>query len=158
SRVEYELAKHLLAQGAKPVAWYRNRFVEIDFAGDVEGQARRRLPLWLRRSVVFEAGGTVVLVSVWWSERPFEVIKRTKESSNIRFITMIHDLIPIRRPEFLPDDGSAARFKSFVDHAIALSDAIIVSSGYVADDVSRYADERGVRIAPVEICPLCSDL
>ena len=71
---------------------------------------------------------------------------------------MIHDLIPIRRPEFLPDDGSAGRFRSFVDWAIALSDAIIVSSDYVANDVRSYADERGVPIAPVEICPLCSDL
>ena len=158
SRVEYELAKHLLGQGAKPIAWHRNRFVEIDFAGDVEGPTQRRFPLWLRRSVAFEDGGTVVLVSVWWSEWPFEVIRHLKESHNLRFVSMIHDLIPIRRPEFLPDDGSAGRFRNHVNRAIALSDAIIVSSSYVADDVRAYAQECGIRIAPVEVCPLCSDL
>lgn len=157
-RVEYELAKHLIEQGAKPIAWYRNRFVEIDIAGDVDGQARRRRPFWLRKSVAFENGGTVVLVSVWWSKRPFQTIRHLKENHNLRFVTMLHDLIPIRRPEFLPDDGSADRFRHHVDGVLALSDLIIVSSGYVAKDVRSYADERGIRIAPVEICPLCSDL
>ena len=71
---------------------------------------------------------------------------------------MVHDLLPIRRPEFFTDDVGRRRFTHFIDAMISTADAVFGTSRYVCQDVEAYARERGVAIRPVIRVPLCTDL
>lgn len=249
-RVEYEIARYLAARGAQAIAWQRRRFVEVDFAAEIEaiGAAQsldldtvyneptrpssmprlrlalarvveplaRRAPRWLnlsgavhkllaaewsslraeerqgaveslaiaddprrlarflsalsRRSVAsteflsfrtrvdFQPGGLMIVIGTFWSNQPFEAIERLKASHDMRFIALMHDLIPLRRPEFFVDADGCARFRRHVDLVLKLADATISTSDYIARDLEAYARESGVTTRPVTAIPLCSDL
>lgn len=249
-RVEYEIARYLTARGAQAIAWQRNRFVEVDFAAEIEAIAvtqsleldtvcdeptrpssmpnlrltwarfleplAKRAPRWLdlsgvvnrllaaewsrlssaeRHAVVesfaiardtrrqarflsalagrsmpsrwfrlrrmradFQPGGLTVLLGTFWSDRPFGVVERLKASHGMRFVVLMYDLIPLRRPEFFVDAVGCARFRRHVDLVLKLSDGTAAISDYVAHDLEAYARESGVETRPVTAIPLCTDL
>jgi glycosyltransferase involved in cell wall biosynthesis len=76
----------------------------------------------------------------------------------LRFAALIHDLIPIRRPEFFTDETGRIRFSRFIDGLIRSADALCATSAHVAHDVEAYAHELKATIEPVARVPLCSDL
>ncbi|MBX3503141.1 MAG: glycosyltransferase [Alphaproteobacteria bacterium] len=249
-RVEYEVARYLVARGAKAVAWERNRFVPIDFERmfetpaetgslDVDGACdaptahssmprlrlalaralgplARRSPPWAnlsrivhglvaaewprlttqqrravlerlglsrdrqrlvrflqvlggrrggpRRPVFFyprarlSSGATLLLLSTWWDDWPFDVTARLKASHDLRFVCMIHDLLPIRHREFFHAPSQCDRARRHVDLVLRLADGICTTSRYVANDLAAYAAETGVTIRPITPVALCSDL
>jgi len=249
-RVEYEVAKYLVARGAQAVAWQGRRFISIDFDAFIDlgdkSQAldldaicdeptvpttmprlgfalarllepvARRAPRWMRLSsaldrllagdwpklsaderrefsqtlgfsrnferlahfldaLVARRGGgprpvslnnkaefrrdaVMVMLGIWWSDRPFRAVEELKTSHGLRFVSMIYDLLPIRRPEFFGSPPFSATFRKHIDHVIRLSDAVCAISKSTAGDVTAYAAETGVTIRPVKPIPLCSDM
>ncbi len=249
-RVEYEVAKYLVARGAKAVAWKGRQFISIDFEAFIDRADKsqaldldaicdeptvatsmprlgfalarllepvaRRTPRWMRLSsavhrllardwpklsaderrefsqtlgfsrnyerlarfldalVARRGGGSrdislntkaefrddavMIMLGIWWSNRPFRAVEELKTSHGLRFVSMVYDLLPIRRPEFFGSPSFSATFKKHVDHVIRLSDAICAISQSTARDVTAYAAEAGVAIHPVKPIPLCSEM
>ena len=247
-RVEYEVAKYLIARGAKAVAWERSRFVAIDFDSLIEtptgpgsldldaacdapttasglprlrvalaraleslpgpaarraqrvvhsllaadwprltaqerrdllesfgltkdrrrrdrflhvlgrGRAGPRRPIFLYPRTRFSDGSTLVLLSTWWDDWPFRVTERLKAAHDLRFVCMVHDLLPIRHREFFHAPGQCDRGQRHVDQVLRLADGVCATSQHVAQDLTAYAAETGVAIRPVAPVALCSDL
>lgn len=110
------------------------------------------------RPVAFVPNASLLLLGIWWNTRPVEEIARLKRSHALYWLAMVHDLLPIRRPEFFTDDVGRRRFMDFIDAMIATADAMFGTSRFVCEDLEAYARERGVAIRPVIRVPLCSDL
>ena len=108
--------------------------------------------------VDFPRDATLLLLGIWWDQRPLEEIARLRRERGLRFVAMVHDLIPIRRPAFFTDETGRARFTRFIDGLIATADTLCATSAYVAQDIEAYARERQATIRPVVRVPLCSDL
>ena len=108
--------------------------------------------------VEFARGGIVLLLGIWWNQRPLDAIARLKRERGLRLVAMVHDLIPIRRPEFFTDETGRQRFTRFIDGLLASADTLCATSAHVAHDIEAYARERQVAIRPVARVPLCSDL
>lgn len=249
-RVEYEVAKYLVARGAQAVAWQRRQFISIDFDAFIDRADKsqaldldaicdepteptsmprfgfalarllepvaRRTPRWMRLSSVvhrllagdwpkltaderrqfsrtlgfsrnfdrlahfldalvarrgggpravslntkaeFRKDAVMVMLGIWWSNRPFRAVEELKTSHGLRFVSMIYDLLPIRRPEFFDSPTFCATFRKHIDHVIRLSDAICAISQSTARDVTAYAAEARVSIRPVKPIPLCSEM
>lgn len=120
-----------------------------------DGARRTDVP---RGRVDFGRDATLLLLGIWWNNRPLEEIARLKRTHGLRFIGLVHDLLPIRRPEFFTDDVGRGRFTRFVDALIDTADTICGTSLHVCRDVEAYARERGVAIRPVVPIALCSEL
>jgi glycosyltransferase involved in cell wall biosynthesis len=125
------------------------------FGHFVDVLIERRAP---PRRVQFAANATLLLLGIWWNTRPVEEIARLRRSHGLRWFAMVHDLIPIRRPEFFTDDVGRRRFTRFIDGLIATADRLCATSLHVAQDLEAYARKQGVAIRPVARLPLCSDL
>lgn len=110
------------------------------------------------RDVDVGPGATMILLGIWWSTKPLEEVARLKRDRGLRFVGLVYDLIPIRRPEFFTDETGRGRFTRFIDGLIATADRLCAISAHVARDVEAYARERQVAIRPVTSVPLSADL
>jgi glycosyltransferase involved in cell wall biosynthesis len=79
-------------------------------------------------------------------------IARLKERGGMRFVCLIHDLIPMEFPEYaLP--GQADKHRRRIESAAALADAVIVNSA-VTRDAFQPQLERVGRTPPLLVAPL----
>jgi glycosyltransferase involved in cell wall biosynthesis len=117
-----------------------------------------RLPLFFLPRAKLSTGATILLLSTWWDDWPFDVTERLKASHDLRFVCMIHDLLPIRHREFFHSPSQCDRARRHVDQVLRLADGICTTSRYVANDLEAYATESGATIRPVTPVALCSDL
>ncbi|MBV9834223.1 MAG: glycosyltransferase family 4 protein [Alphaproteobacteria bacterium] len=108
--------------------------------------------------VDFPRDARLLLLGIWWDQRPLDEIARLKRERGLRFIALVHDLVPIRRPQFFTDETGRARFTRFIDGLLATADTLCATSAHVAGDVEAYARERAAALQPVVRVPLCSDL
>ncbi len=120
----------------------------------VEQRAGSRAP----GVIDFPHDATLLLLGIWWNQRPLDEIARLKHERGLRFVAMVHDLIPIRHPAFFTDETGRARFTRFIDGLLKTADTLCATSAHVAQDVEAYARERQATIRPVVRVPLCSDL
>jgi len=119
-----------------------------------EGARTHRAP----RDLDIAPDATMILLGIWWNTRPMEAVARLKRERRLRFVGLIYDLIPIRRPEFFTDETGRGRFMRFIDGLLASGDRLCAISSHVARDVEAYAGERQVAIRPVTSVPLSADL
>jgi glycosyltransferase involved in cell wall biosynthesis len=83
-------------------------------------------------------------------------ISRLKARAAARFVCLIHDLIPIRYPEYaIPGQGD--RHLRRIETAVDLADALIVNSAFTRDALAPYID-RTARKPPVLVAPFGTDL
>lgn len=108
--------------------------------------------------VEFPRDSTLLQLGIWWNRRPIDEVARLKRERGLRFVALVHDLIPIRRPEFFTDETGRLRFTRFIDGLIETADTLCATSAHVAQEVEAYARERQATIRPVVRVPLCSDL
>jgi glycosyltransferase involved in cell wall biosynthesis len=84
------------------------------------------------------------------------VIARLKHRSGVRFVCLIHDLIPIEFPEYaLP--GQDGKHRRRIETAAALADAVIVNSTVTRDAFQPYLARVG-RTPPMLVAPFGIDL
>lgn len=127
---------------------------------DVLAEAREQAaaPDTRRGRVEFGRDATMVLLGIWWNQKPLAAVAQLKRAQGLRFVGLVYDLLPIRRPEFFTDDVGRDRFTRFIDGLIETADALCAISTYVARDVEAYARERNATVRPVVAVPLCSEL
>ncbi len=78
-------------------------------------------------------------------------IARIKRDAGARFVCLIHDLIPIRFPEYAKP-GQDRRHRRRIETAAALSDAIIVASSVTRRELEPYLRRAG-RSPPIVVAP-----
>lgn len=81
---------------------------------------------------------------------------RFKERTGARFVCLVHDLIPIKYPEYVRW-GEARRHRRRMDTVAHLADRVVVNSAGTAAALERHFEMMG-RIAPIRVAPLGIDL
>ena len=64
----------------------------------------------------------------------------------VRTVLLIHDLIPVRRPEW-QSPIRVERFRTWLETSLAACDIVLTISRFTANDVRSYAVERGIALA-----------
>jgi glycosyltransferase involved in cell wall biosynthesis len=96
-----------------------------------------------------------LLVSHHGLVRPAALI-RFKERTGAHFVCLVHDLIPIRHPEYVRW-GDARRHRRRMNSVARLADRVIANSAGTARALERHLARAG-RTAPIRVAPLGIDL
>ncbi|MGA0602290.1 glycosyltransferase family 4 protein [Caulobacter sp. KR2-114] len=129
-------------------AWRRG--ANLRSAGWYAG-ALLRAPMLAGGLRAASAGSTYLNVCHFGLEQP-DFLRRLA-ARRVRSVVMIHDLIPIRRPEFC-GPGAAARHVVRMDAALEHAALIIANSEATASDIRDYAAETGRAAPPIQVAPL----
>ncbi len=76
--------------------------------------------------------------------------------SGVRSIYLIHDLIPIRHPQF-SRPHAVQRHQGRVRRALKHGGQIVTSSRAVADDLEAFAQSEGLEMPPVLVAPIAGE-
>lgn len=81
-----------------------------------------------------------------------ERVERCKAETGVRFSVLIHDLIPLIRPEFF-EKGRAPHFEAVIGGIMPLTDQVLTNSRATAADVTKWSSERGIvlKVPPVPL-------
>jgi glycosyltransferase involved in cell wall biosynthesis len=103
-------------------------------------------------------GGNLVylLVSHHGLVRPSALI-RFKKRTGACFVCLVHDLIPIKHPEYVRW-GDAWRHRRRIDTVANLADRVIANSAGTAAALERHFKEAGSTATPIRVAPLGVDL
>ncbi len=104
----------------------------------------------------FARPGDVFLTTgaVWYQPDYAALIRANCTARGVRFSLLVHDIIPIRRPEWC-DPCQARLFRAWFDKVLGLADQLLSVSLASAGDIERYAAEQGrplpgrVRVVPL---------
>lgn len=98
---------------------------------------------------VFPPGHVCVSLSLTWGKPGYwEAIAEAKRNG-ARVITLIHDIVPILRPDWsIPDTTEVAT--EWVHKAAENADLLLVVSRFQKTEIERYAFQVGITIPPVE--------
>jgi glycosyltransferase involved in cell wall biosynthesis len=98
--------------------------------------------------------GDVIAVfgAPWVTPEYWSYIERAARRKQLRVALLIHDIIPLRRPEWC-DLGTAIAFETWFNRAICLVDLVLAVSAATAKDVSDYARHKSLvlRATPAPI-------
>jgi glycosyltransferase involved in cell wall biosynthesis len=115
-----------------------------------------RGPAPLYRRAHARGGGLVyLLVSHHGLVRP-SALMRFKARTGARFVCLVHDLIPIKHPEYVRW-GDARRHRRRMATVANLADGVIVNSAGTAAALERHFAEAGSTV-PIRVAPLGIDL
>lgn len=168
-RVEYEVARELVARGARVLQYdgLLRRFRIADFQravdsaqrqGGIARSAAERLAAAASPRLTLSPGDTIVVPAILWRSGQLADLARLRQKSGVRLGVNIFDIMPIRRPELVSNDSGAKDFRRFVDAVTGCADWMCVSSRFVGEDLAAYIRESGRRDIPVHHVPLCADL
>lgn len=100
----------------------------------------------------------LVLGSPWHYRDYAQTVRWVRDDLRMRFALLIHDIIPVRRPEWC-DPGVADAFVRWHKQTLPLSDHIFTNSRATADDVVRWAKELAISLSSaVEPIPIGTGL
>lgn len=153
-RVEYEIARELVARGGHVLRYdrLRGRFRAATLENGGGGRPAAETAPTIR------GGDTIVVPAILWRKGPIADIVQRRRTANIRVGVYVHDIMPIRHPELVSNENGAMDFRRFVDAMVGCADWFCVSSRFVGQDLSAYVRETGRRSIPVHHVPLCADL
>ncbi len=73
-----------------------------------------------------------------------DVVAALKQRHGFRYVTMCHDLIPLRRPEFF-EERTVRSFRRYWHAVLPLAELVLVNSRAVMRDVDAYGRAQGLR-------------
>jgi alpha-1,2-rhamnosyltransferase len=91
--------------------------------------------------VLFQQGDVLFLCDASWTYDVWAAVRLAREAG-AQIVVMVHDLIPIRNPEF----GThlvTATFHRWIEQAVRSADALVCNSSSTMRDLQAYARERG---------------
>ncbi|WP_408873898.1 glycosyltransferase family 4 protein [Gluconobacter roseus] len=94
----------------------------------------------------------LTLGAPWHHRHYIHTIRWMRDDLRMRFGLLMHDLVPIRCPEWC-DRGIITTFKSWHQAILPLADVIFANSQATARDVESYLKEQGID-TPVQAIPL----
>jgi glycosyltransferase involved in cell wall biosynthesis len=96
----------------------------------------------------------VVLGSPWFHDDYVKTVRWARDELRLRFGLLIHDLIPVRHPEWC-DRAVITRFGAWHRSVLPFVDQVFANSRFTANDVAAWAKaerislQRGVRPVPI---------
>ncbi|GAC1344912.1 MAG: hypothetical protein NVSMB18_23530 [Acetobacteraceae bacterium] len=82
------------------------------------------------------------------------LLDQLKRRHGMRVALLVHDLIPVRRPEW-QDPAARTAFRSWLLGSLPLCDWVLAVSGHTAGDVAAFAGSSGIGLAaPVRAIPV----
>ena len=143
--------------GAEALELTRRRLHRRQLAGKTGSQLRfeEGVPL---QQVARPGDSLLVLGSPWFINDYAQTVRWLRDDLRMRFALLIHDLIPIRRPEWC-DRGVIISFIAWHRGVLPLADQIFANSRATAGDVTRWAREIGLDLPrPVQAVPMGTGL
>ena len=100
-------------------------------------------------------GDTLLVLGSPWFRHGYSAIARwLRDDRRMRFGVLMHDLVPVRRPEWC-DDGVRRTFQAWYSDVLPVCDLVLANSRYTAGEVEAYAAELHVRLPrPVRAVPV----
>ena len=95
-------------------------------------------------AVDFAAGDAIVVPGIVWQRGPLAELARLRREQRVHIVAYVHDLIPVRRPEFHTDDASAERYRRYLDSLMRCCSCLCVNSDFIAGDLRAHARESGL--------------
>ena len=96
----------------------------------------------------------LVLGSPWFREEYSAIARWLRDERRMRFGVLVHDLVPIRRPEWC-HSGVTRTFTAWYSDVLPFCDIVLANSRHTARDVEAYARERGIVLpGPVQPVPV----
>jgi glycosyltransferase involved in cell wall biosynthesis len=187
-RVELECARALLAAGGRAVAIDEGslRAIGADALAALLDtrpmppqpapaitQALQAIGDRLRRRGQFSAfpalaphpGDVLLLFGEYWRPQLVDSIRAIHRARTMRIIPLVHDLMPVRRPELFWDDRPGCDTANFlrlyhqsVRTLVETGDRILTNSEFSRADLLRYCEEHGLPRPAIGVAPLASDL
>jgi glycosyltransferase involved in cell wall biosynthesis len=144
-------------------AWLRpNHRRYLDRAvGEIENDLNRNILLRRLRARAFVPGNEDIflLFGDYWDRPGRKTPSALKRVQGAKIVTLIYDLVPIRRPELTWNAGQMSKsFPAYLRSAAALSDRVLTISNFTRDEFLRYCREQGLTPPPTRAVPLASDL
>jgi len=128
--------------------------IDLVGADDRDGQAHRTVVDRLRADIVqappfdFPRGCYLVNVGTSWGFlNYFLSLREAKRLSQIRYVPLVHDCIPLLFPEFC-NSNLVRDFINWISHMVGHADLILTNSENTRKDVSKVADDLGVKLPP----------
>ncbi|UPG73127.1 glycosyltransferase family 4 protein [Roseomonas gilardii subsp. gilardii] len=152
-----ELLRLPAVAGAEALELTRRRLRRRHLAGKTASQLRfeEGVPL---EQVARPGDSLLVLGSPWFINDYGQTVRWLRDDLRMRFALLIHDLIPIRRPEWC-DRGVIISFIAWHRGVLPLADQIFANSRATAEDVTRWAQEIGLDLPrPVRPVPMGTGL
>ena len=105
----------------------------------------------------FEFGSVFFDVNSSWHTLPNRSYLLPKlKNRGVRLITLIHDIIPVRFPQFMAPH-TLLKFMEFIVAEMTYADDIVVTTEAVKSDLMNLFDELEMRKKPVHVIPLGAD-
>lgn len=98
-------------------------------------------------------GDVLLALGAPWSHRDYAGLVQAQRMRGLRFAVLVHDLIPVRHPEWC-DRGLVWLFREWLNSLLPVCDTIFAVSRATATDVTAYAQDRGIALAPVLTLPI----
>lgn len=105
----------------------------------------------------FEKGSVFFEVNSCWHTMPNRsyLLPRLK-NNQVRVIVLIHDIIPIRFPQYMIGQ-TLMRFMEFLMAHMTYADDIVVTTNFVESDLKQLFHELGLKEKPIHKIPLGAD-
>ncbi|WP_051418245.1 glycosyltransferase family protein, partial [Roseomonas gilardii] len=143
--------------GAEALDLTRRRLRRRQLAGKTASQLRFEAGVPLQQ-VARPGDSLLVLGSPWFINDYAQTVRWLRDDLRMRFALLIHDLIPIRRPEWC-DRGVIISFIAWHRGVLPLADQIFANSRATAGDVTRWVREIGLDLPrPVRAVPMGTGL
>ena len=84
-----------------------------------------------------------------WSVRGAAARNAYLHRSGVRTALLLHDLIPVRRPEWFPPDR-VDRFRTWLHASLEHTDTLLTLSRFTAADITAYATQHGLRLPAIQ--------
>lgn len=81
----------------------------------------------------------------WHDANYGDRVAQLKRATGMRFAMLVHDLIPLVRPEYF-EAGRAPNFGKVIAGTLPIADIILTNSKSTAVDVARWAKQRGISL------------
>jgi len=94
----------------------------------------------------------VVLGSPWFHDDYVKTVRWVRDELRLRFGLLIHDLIPVRRPEWC-DRSVITRFAAWHRSVLPFVDQVFANSRFTASDVTAWAEASGITLQN-PVCPV----
>jgi glycosyltransferase involved in cell wall biosynthesis len=100
----------------------------------------------------------VVLGSPWFHDDYVKTVRWARDELRLRFGLLIHDLIPVRHPEWC-DRAVITRFAAWHRSVLPFVDQVFANSRFTANDVAAWAQADGIALSnPVRPVPIGTGL
>jgi glycosyltransferase involved in cell wall biosynthesis len=102
-------------------------------------------------------GDTLLTLGAPWGHPNYaDLIEKHRSRFGLRYALVIHDIIPLRRPEWF-DPGLVRLFRAYFDSVVPVCDTIFANSHFTAADVTAHAHTRGIALrGPIVPIPMGS--